>query len=225
MKRFAAATTELKLAVKPHTADKNSQQPVEISEDYPDPGVINDYYATEGPPVVTYYTPPPDYYYLYSWVPYPFWWTGLWFPGFFVLNDFQRTIVVHNRVCFVSNHFRDVRAHRVFRIDPVGRFRGRTFAGIGVTNRRSFLSTGVPRSEKTIFNGSRARFVPPSQVRSVTSGSRGGYRSGMPAGRNSGMRSAPVGGREMRSAPSGGGGMRSAPSGGGGMGRGGDRRR
>ena len=50
---------------------------------YSNPDVINNYYYNEGPPVVTYYPPPWDYYYMYAWVPYPFWCSGLWFSGFF----------------------------------------------------------------------------------------------------------------------------------------------
>jgi hypothetical protein len=216
LKRFAGAMAELSLAVKPHTAAKGYQPELEITDAYPDPAVINNYYTTEGPPVVTYYSPPPDYYYLYSWVPYPFWWTGFWFPGFFVLNDFHRTIVINQRVHFVSNHFRDVRAHRVFRIDPVRRFSGRTFAGIGVTDRRGFIATGVPRSDRTIFNGSRTRFAP--GVRSIAPRSSSVGRSGISSGRGSVMRSVPSSNSGMRSAPSrGSGGMRS--SGGGGSGR------
>jgi hypothetical protein len=218
LKRFDGAIAELSLAVKPHTAAKGYQPELEITEAYPDPAVINNAYTTEGPPVVTYYSPPPDYYYLYSWVPYPFWWTGFWFPGFFVLNDFHRTIVINQRVHFVSNHFRDVGTHRVFRIDPVRRFHGRTFAGIGVTDRRGFIATGVPRSDRTIFNGTRGtRSVTPG-VRSFVPGSPSVGRPGRSSGRGSEMRSAPSGNSGMRSAPSrGSGGMRS--SGGGGSGR------
>jgi hypothetical protein len=55
----------------------------------PDPVVINNYYTQEGPPVVTYYAPPVDYSYLYSYVPYPFWWADAWFPGYYMLRDFS----------------------------------------------------------------------------------------------------------------------------------------
>jgi len=203
LKIFDGAVAELKLAVKPHTVAKGYQPELEIAEAYPDPATISNYYTAEGPPVVTYYAPPPDYYYLYSWVPYPFWWTGFWFPGFFVLNDFHRTVVVNHRVHFVSNHYRDIRSHRVFRIDPVRRFDGRTFAGIGVTDRRGFISTGVPRSDRTIFNGSRGtRFEP--GVRSFSPRSDSIGRSGRSSGRGSEMRSAPSGGSGMRSGRGGG---------------------
>jgi len=75
-----------------------------------DPSAINGYYQTQGPPVVTYYAPPAAYSYLYSWVPYPFWSTGYYFPGYFVLNDFQRRVHFNNNPYFVSHHAGPVRA-------------------------------------------------------------------------------------------------------------------
>jgi hypothetical protein len=122
---------------------------------YPNPATINDAYSSEGPPIVTYYCPPPDYYYQYDWVPYPFWWTDFWFPGFFVLRDFDRHEFVHHHFMHFSNHFNDINRHHVFRVDPVDRFQGRTFAGIGVKPSHSFISTGVPHSSQMIFNSSR----------------------------------------------------------------------
>ena len=164
LKKFHAAAASLDLTVKPYTAGKTGEAKPTAPEKYPDQTVINNYYSSEGPPVVTYYDPPPDYYYLYAWVPCPFWWFDFWFPGFFVLRDFHRVVFVNSRVVFVSNHFNDVRVHRVFRVDPVTRFSGRTFAGIGVANRRGFIPTGVSRSERTIFNGSRSRMVPSGRM-------------------------------------------------------------
>lgn len=164
LKRFHDVTAGVDLTVKPYTAGKRTEAKPTTPEKYPDPTVINNYYINEGPPVVTYYAPPPDYYYLYAWVPCPFWWFDFWFPGFFVLRDFHRVVFVNSRVVFISNHFNDFRVHRVFRVDPVTRFSGRTFAGIGVANRRGFISTGVPRSERTIFNGARTRMAPGSRM-------------------------------------------------------------
>jgi hypothetical protein len=161
LQRLNAVAVDLSLGVRPQTAvgtEEIQDQPAAL--DYPNPTVINNYYQTEGPPVVTYYAPPPDYYYLYGWIPYPFWCAGFWFPGYFILHDFHRSFHAHNRVSFVSNHFNDVRGHRVFRVAPVARFNGRTFAGIGVKNRRGFISTGVPRSQRTIFNAPRAQAAP-----------------------------------------------------------------
>ena len=184
LQRLAAVAAELSLGVRPQTAvgtEEIQEQPA--TQDYPNPTAINDYYQTEGPPVVTYYAPPPDYYYLYGWIPYPFWCAGFWFPGYFILHDFHRSFHAHNRVSFVSNHFNDVRSHRVFRVDPVSRFNGRTFAGIGVRNRRGFISTGVPRSQHAIFNAPRAQAAPGMRP---LPGMRSGFRSGGAPGGNLG---------------------------------------
>ena len=176
LQRFAAVAAELSMGVRPQVAVGTEEiQDQAAAQDYPNPTVINDYYQTEGPPVVTYYAPPPDYYYLYGWIPYPFWCAGFWFPGYFILHDFHRSFHAHNRVSFVSNHFNDLRSHRVFRVDPVARFNGRTFAGIGVRNRRGFLSTGVPRSQRAIFNAPRAQAAPGMRP---LSGMRSGFRAG-----------------------------------------------
>ena len=128
------------------------QSAEEGAPEYPDQSVVGDYYADEGPPILTYYAPPPDYYYLYEWVPYPFWWGGFWFGGFFILNDFHRH---HHHGHFISNHFNDVNSHRVFRIDPRARFNGRTFAGIGAPRGQRFISPGVRGSQERIFNRNR----------------------------------------------------------------------
>jgi hypothetical protein len=176
LQRLAALDAELSLGVSPQTAVGTGEvQDQAPAQDYPNPTVVNNYYQTEGPPIVTYYAPPPDYYYLYGWIPYPFWCAGFWFPGYFILHDFHRSFHAHNRVSFVSNHFNDLRGHRVFRVDPVARFNGRTFAGIGVRNHRGFISTGVPRSQRTIFNAPRAQAAPGMRA---LPGMRSNFRSG-----------------------------------------------
>ena len=93
-------------------------EPAQSYGEYSNPEVINNYYYEQGPPVVTYYPPPSDYGYLYSWVPYPFWCSGFWFPGFFVLNDFHRFVHVHGRREIISNHILDPKTRRVFSVDP-----------------------------------------------------------------------------------------------------------
>jgi len=111
------------------------------------PSDLYDYYSDEGPPVVTYYAPPPDYYYLYSWVPYPFWCSGFWFGGFFVLNDFHRSVFFnHGRFHgrgFVSNHFRDGRSNRFGRVDPAARSGARSFTGTRASARNGLAGAGV----------------------------------------------------------------------------------
>ncbi len=77
-----------------------------------DPEVINNYYNDYGPPVVTYYAPPLPYYYLYGWVPYPFWYSGFFFRGFFILHDFHRTGFFHGHPFFVTNHVYNASTHR-----------------------------------------------------------------------------------------------------------------
>jgi hypothetical protein len=109
---------------------------------------VYDYYSEEGPPVVTYYAPPPDYYYLYSWVPYPFWWTGFWFGGFFILNDFHRAVFFdhgrfHHGRGFVSNHFRNGGSNRFSRVDPVTRSGARSFTGTRASARNEHAGVGV----------------------------------------------------------------------------------
>ncbi|GFE56610.1 hypothetical protein [Geobacter sp. AOG1] len=158
LKRFDETITGIGLMVRPYSGESAMDNPVNC-ETYPNPATIITTYNAEGPPIVTYYCPPADYYALYAWVPYPFWWSDFWFPGFFILRDFHRHVFIHNHFVLFSNHFNDIRRHHVFRIDAVDRFRGRTFAGIGVKNSRNFISTGVPRSERTIFNPPRGMII------------------------------------------------------------------
>ncbi len=158
LKRFDQVTGEVGSSVTPYTGQ--TPPPSQAAENYPNPAVVNNYYSEQGPPVVTYYAPPPDYYYLYGWVPYPFFSFGFFFPGFFVLHDFHRVVFVHNRAVFVSNHFNAISVHRVFRVDPVMRFNGRTFAGIGAPHAGRFVSTGIPRSDTRIFNAPRSGGMP-----------------------------------------------------------------
>jgi len=115
-------------------AESESLAGATAATNYPETTVINNYYTAEGPPVVTYYAPPPDYAYLYTWVPYPFWWSDFWFPGFFVLVDFHTTVHAHEHGHvqehghFISNHFHDPRTNRMSRIDPTNRSFGGTFS-------------------------------------------------------------------------------------------------
>lgn len=150
--RMKDVTGAIGLHVTPYTRPSNYLVAPSMPESYPNPIMVNNYYYDTGAPVVTYYNPPPDFYYLYAWIPYPFWESGFWFPGFFILNDFHRIVIIDHQLFHVTNHFNDIRAHRVFRIDPGARFRGKTFAGIGAPRSRNFISTGVVGSERRIFN-------------------------------------------------------------------------
>lgn len=129
---YDGSMSQYNLAFKDDSSGKSGN-----AQSYPDPTVVNNYYTEQGPPVVTYYAPPADYAYLYSWVPYPFWWTSFWFPGFFVLADFDRPFFFGGHLFFVSNHFFDrdrddfVRVNafdRFHRFHDVDRFHDRSFA-------------------------------------------------------------------------------------------------
>lgn len=102
---------------------------------YADPGVVESYYYEVGPPVVTYYPPPWDYYYLYAWIPFPFWCGGFYFPGYFILHDFSIPIVYGERVVVVSNHYVDRWSGRIHRIDPVTRHSWRDLGWKGDASR------------------------------------------------------------------------------------------
>ena len=154
LKKFNSLTAEINLPVTSYTGNQaQAQAQSQIQPPSPDNTVINDFYYDQGPPVVTYYAPPPDYFYLYGWVPCPFFYFGFWFPGYYILHDFHRVVVVGGRPVFISNHF-TAGGNRVFRIDPVGRFHGRTYAGIGAPRTGHFLATGIPRSDRTVFHSS-----------------------------------------------------------------------
>ncbi len=194
LKKLTSVTAGSSLSIRPDVAATPYEPTPASCENYPNPIAINNTYVNEGPPVVTYYCPPPDYYYLYSWVPCPFWWSDLWFPGFFILHDFHRVVHVRNRVVVITNHFNEFRTHHAFRIDPVERFRGKTFAGIGVSRPRNFIPTGIPKSERTIFNGPHAtrpagvtppsheRFSPVPRGERISPVPRGGERISPPGG-------------------------------------------
>jgi len=158
--KLAEVNAGVNLAVTSYAGDQRSEAPPADAAVYPDQAGLVDYYASVGPPVVTYYAPPPDYSYLYSWVPSPFWWTGVWFSGFFVLNDFHRQVFVGHQPCFVSNHFHDVAHHRVFRIDPAGRFHGQPFVGAGGSGGKRFDPAGMPRGGQHFATGSRPQGNP-----------------------------------------------------------------
>ncbi len=174
LQAFKNATTELGMAITPAPEQYAQNEPPGASE-YMEPSAINDYYTEEGPPAVTYYPPPWDYYYLYSWVPYPFWYTGFFFPGFFVLNDFDLVVFGHgfHRHGFhghgfrggfdhggfrhrITNHFFDGRTRSVLRVDPTSRTFGHRFDASSARAQR-FGSPEARRGAQSIFNRSFER--------------------------------------------------------------------
>jgi len=151
---FQNLIAEFGLAVLPGSIGKYAESQLQ-----PDATAINDYYYEQGPPVVTYYPPPWDYYYMYAWVPYPFWWGGFFFSGFFCLNDFHRVVFVGHRRCVVSNHFFDHKTNRVFRIDPARRRTGETFRTTGISRNRGLNTTEARRGATSILERSREQVL------------------------------------------------------------------
>ena len=158
------------VAVVPDTSGAYADaQVLPYPEDAYDTAAVSSYYDDEGPPVVTYYAPPPDYSYLYCWVPYPFWWSGAWFGGFYVLNDFDVAAGdhgyyhhhFHGRDGFerhgsrfasgeITNHVRDPRTGHAALIDPARRTGGRTFRTVSDFNRTNGGGTDVGRGVHTL---------------------------------------------------------------------------
>jgi hypothetical protein len=150
--------------VRPQTPGESAGESTGIPADsyVPNPEVVNNYYYNEGPPVVTYYAPPDPYYYLYSWVPYPFWCSGFFFRGFFILHDFHRHVFVNSRPFVVSNHVFNAATHKTFIVDPISRgLRGGRVAN-GVTSPHAFNSPQVQSSARTIVGFSQTRMTPTS---------------------------------------------------------------
>jgi len=146
---------------------------------YTDQTVINNYYYTEGPPVVTYYPPPWDYYYLYSWVPWPFWHHGFPFHGFFVLSHFHRPIFLHKKVVVVSNRVFDPVNKKVFVVDPVQRGAGRVpNVEINRTGTSGFHSVDARRGAASIIERSRERTPGPGNGMTVSPSSPRGRGEG-----------------------------------------------
>jgi hypothetical protein len=152
LKAFQDLATEFGLGVVPG----GSGQYVE-NQPRPDPTIINDYYYEEGPPVVTYYPPPWDYYYLYAWVPYPFWWGGFYFSGFFCLHDFHRVVLVGHHRFLVTNHVINPINKTVVRVNPVSRRTGTGLGNTDISHHRGFNSSEARRGAASIFERDRGQ--------------------------------------------------------------------
>lgn len=197
------------------------------------PGYIDNYYGENGPPVVSYYPPPWDYYWLYDWVPFPFWWGGFGFGGFFVLGDFDGYHHGHH----FSNHYRDSNG-RFSRVAPATRATGTTtsshLAGTNRAGQGSRLNSPNAReAARALANrgtgtaaGNRAGTISGSNrlssgnragtsggVRSVSSANRSSSFSGRSAGSVSSMHAFNGGG--YRGSSFAGGGFRGGSFGGG----------
>jgi hypothetical protein len=157
LKAFQATAVELQLPIITEVPDEYAESPSQTASQYPEPSVIDNYYDSEGPPVVTYYPPPPDYFYMYAWVPSPFWWPGFFFPGFFILNDFHRVTFIDRHPHVITNHTRDPGTGRIFALDPARRRAGSIFGSRGTPHRTGFNSAEARRGARSIFERSRDR--------------------------------------------------------------------
>jgi hypothetical protein len=157
LKAFRTTAVELELPIIAEVPEEYTESPPPTIPEYTEPSVIDNYYYAEGPPVVTYYPPPWDYYYMYGWIPSPFWYSGFYFPGYFILNDFHRVIHGHGHACIVTNHTRDSRTGRVYAIDPTRRNSGKMSAGMGPSPARAFNSSEAKNGAQSILERSRER--------------------------------------------------------------------
>lgn len=183
LNRFQDVVTGYALDLKMDTSGREAGYT--SGTEYDDATVIDDYYESEGPPVVTYYSPPPDYAYLYTWVPYPFWWWNFWFSGFFVLTDFHVRVHRHghgdherDHDGYVSNHFRDPRSGRLSRIDPSNRSRGGT---LPAGERKRWSAPSARSGAESIIRrapSGRTPAVTTDRTPSVTTGRVPAVRSG-----------------------------------------------
>jgi hypothetical protein len=190
LKALQGLTTELGLAISPGNAGEYAE-----NQPQPDASVINNYYYEEGPPVVSYYPPPWDYYYLYDWVPYPFWASGFFFPGFFVLTDFDFVFVGHHHHHHrITNHFFNHRTHAFGRVDPV------RHAWTSFSHTTAFNATANRNAASSIFNRSRDRTTFSRGTHGVVTNNRGNTAGGRTFGNSS--RFATGGGMNHRSSQS-----------------------
>ena len=177
MKTFQELTAQQGLPISADTktqyaGTEQSPEGVAPPQDYPeyyDPSTINNYYYDQGPPIVTYYPPPWDYYYLYAWVPYPFWCGGFWYPGFFCLHDFHRGFFFHGHQAFISNHFWNSTTRGFGTIDPARRSLGNALAS---NSTRGFSSREASNGASSILTRSTGNTVS-NRSTGVTSGNKG----------------------------------------------------
>jgi hypothetical protein len=168
LKAFQGLTTELGLAVTPGGAGEYAENQPQL-----DASAINNHYYEEGPPVVSYYPPPWDYDYLYDWVPYPFWASGFFFPGFFVLTDFDFVFVGHHHHHHrITNHFFNSRTHAFGRVDPV------RHSWTNSSHTTAFNSAATRNAASSIFNRSTGRTTFSRGANGVVTNNRGNTTGG-----------------------------------------------
>jgi hypothetical protein len=139
-------------------AGQEMRTPTESTIPGPGAEVVNHYYYDYGPPVVTYYPPPAPYYYLYSWVPYPFWWgPGLYYSGYFILHDFHRHVGFHGRSYACSSYVTRGHSPHGFVVNPHTRGLQDSMTAKRWSSPQAFRSPGVQSGARTIAGINRAR--------------------------------------------------------------------
>lgn len=157
LKGFRTATVEVGIPIVAEVPGKYAESQPPKSYEYTSQAAVDDYYYEEGPPVITYYPPPWDYWYLYSWVPSPFFFGGFFFSGFFALHDFHRVVIFANRVVVVSNHVISPVNHTVVVIDPPTRATGKTLTSASVTGKTITSASTLQRTGTTGFTSANTR--------------------------------------------------------------------
>ncbi len=157
LKVFRTATVEAGIPIVAEVPGKYAESQPPESYEYTSPEVVNNYYYDEGPPVITYYPPPWDYWYLYSWVPCPFFFRGFFFSGFFALHDFHRVVIFANRVVVVSNHVISPINRTVVVIDPPTRATGRTLTSGSATGKTITSTSALQRTGTAGFTSANTR--------------------------------------------------------------------
>src|SRR5512143_3106117 len=204
-----AAQMDLPTPASPGSAPSGGQQAPAAQTS---PSVVNNYYYNQGPPVVTYYPPPTDYAYMYDWVPYPSWWFGFWFSGFFIARNFTTVVVVNgpvvvsgaivvtSRPAIVTNRIIDPVTRRVAVVDPVTRTgpgRTRPLTTLRTLNGRTFNTVSELRTAPAGANAPRTMM--PGTSPSGALRTREGF--GSPDARRSAERIYSRGVENMRRAP------------------------
>lgn len=161
---FQTVVDELSLPVIAETREPYAtSEPPGGYSDSAESSAISSYYYSYGSPIVTYYPPPWNYTYLYSWVPYPFWYGGFFFGGYFILNDFNRVIIVKKKPVCVTNHVKDPHTKRVWKVDPVARRNGHNNPrAIDRPRQEGFHSSDARKGAQAILERSRQRAIPDS---------------------------------------------------------------
>ncbi len=157
LKVLRTVAVEQELPIIAEGSDEYGESPPPTTSEYTTPPEIDSYYYAEGPPVVTYYPPPWDYYYLYAWIPGPFWCSGFYFPGFYVLHDFHRGIHRNGHDSVVTNHWRDPGTGRISAVDPARRYASANFGGRDPRSMRRFDAPEIRNGARSILDRSRGR--------------------------------------------------------------------